>query len=224
MPRRGENIRKRNDGRWEARYKKGIDENGKAVYGSVYGKSYREVKKKRDLVQMNRQQPAKQGVIFRDMAELWMKFNRIRLKGATEYRYRYLLDTQILPELGKKKLTEITAGTISHFLAKKLECGRLDGGGGLSPAYVRSIFLVISGIFKYAAQEGLCAPLPPAVVKPPIGGKEKNVLFNADRQKLENALLWDTDGTKLGVLISLYTGLRAGEICALTWDNIDLKQ
>ena len=46
MPKKGENIRKRKDGRWEGRYKKGIKENGKILYGSVYGKSYREVKEK----------------------------------------------------------------------------------------------------------------------------------------------------------------------------------
>lgn len=46
MPRRGENIRKRKDGRWEARFIKRYDSEGKAVYGSVYGKTYFEVKKK----------------------------------------------------------------------------------------------------------------------------------------------------------------------------------
>ena len=46
MPRRGENIHKRKDGRWEGRYIKNYDKNGKAQYGSVYSKSYLEVKKK----------------------------------------------------------------------------------------------------------------------------------------------------------------------------------
>ena len=46
MPRRGENIRRRKDGRWEGRYIKGYAIDGKAVYGSVYGKSYLEAKKK----------------------------------------------------------------------------------------------------------------------------------------------------------------------------------
>lgn len=46
MPRRGENIRKRKDGRWEGRYIKNYDIYGKAKYVSVYGKSYLEVKQK----------------------------------------------------------------------------------------------------------------------------------------------------------------------------------
>lgn len=44
---KGENIRKRKDGRWEARYIKWQDADGKIHYGSLYGKSYNEVKEKR---------------------------------------------------------------------------------------------------------------------------------------------------------------------------------
>lgn len=47
MCRKGENIRKRKDGRWEARYIKWQDADGKIHYGSLYGKSYNEVKEKR---------------------------------------------------------------------------------------------------------------------------------------------------------------------------------
>lgn len=46
MPRRGENIYKRKDGRWEGRYIKEYDISNKAHYGYVYGKTYNEVKSK----------------------------------------------------------------------------------------------------------------------------------------------------------------------------------
>lgn len=49
MPRRGENIRRRKDGRWEARYPSGITETGAKKYTSVYGRTYQEVKKKQAL-------------------------------------------------------------------------------------------------------------------------------------------------------------------------------
>ena len=47
MARKGENIFKRKDGRWEARYIKGYESSGKAVYGYVFGSSYLEAKRKR---------------------------------------------------------------------------------------------------------------------------------------------------------------------------------
>ena len=47
MPRKGENIRKRKDGRWEARYEKSRDQNGRIQYGYVYAHTYDSVKKKK---------------------------------------------------------------------------------------------------------------------------------------------------------------------------------
>lgn len=46
MPKIGDNIYKRKDGRWEGRYIKGRHLNGKPLYGYVYGKQYKEVKEK----------------------------------------------------------------------------------------------------------------------------------------------------------------------------------
>lgn len=46
MQKKGEHIHKRKDGLWESRYRSGTDKNGRAVYRSVYGKSYGEVRKK----------------------------------------------------------------------------------------------------------------------------------------------------------------------------------
>lgn len=56
MARRGENIFKRKDGRWEARYVSGKNEFGKTRYASVYGKSYREVKEKREKASSRQKQ------------------------------------------------------------------------------------------------------------------------------------------------------------------------
>ena len=46
--RKGDNVRKRSDGRYEARYAKGRDENGKIIYGCCYGQTYEEAVEKRD--------------------------------------------------------------------------------------------------------------------------------------------------------------------------------
>ena len=50
MPRRGENIFRRKDGSWEARYVKAISTNNKKLYGSVYASTYTEVKQKRENI------------------------------------------------------------------------------------------------------------------------------------------------------------------------------
>lgn len=225
MPRHGENIRKRKDGRWEARYPKERMTNGKTVYASVYGRTYNEVKEKRIQILQNKQEPQKcanNQTKFRDVLELWFEDNRIRLKGATEYRYLYLIKTHILPDIGETELTQINATVINMYLADKLKSGRLDGKGGLSPAYVRSIMLVINSVLQFATAKQMLAPQTTKVHMPSVAPKELQILSKAEQEKLEGILLREIDETKLGILISLYTGLRIGEICALEWDDIDL--
>ena len=106
MPRKGENIRKRKDGRWEGRFKRGVKENGTIDYGSVYGKSYKEVKDKLLLAKHSQEKglsPTNKERKFSEILYLWKETNRIRLKGGTEQRYDYLIRTHIMPELGALK-------------------------------------------------------------------------------------------------------------------------
>lgn len=224
MPRRGENIFKRKDGRWEGRYIKGRDENGKAKYGSVYGKKYGEVKEKLFEAKQNMMSeriPLKPSLLFEEVLELWMETNQIRYKAATESRYRYLIDRHIVPELGKIPVQSLTALRINTFLQDKLETGRLDQNGGLSPSYVRSMMLIINSALQLAVQENICSPLKTPVYKLPPEKKALQILNRVEQEKLERYLYQDLNSTKLGILISLYTGMRIGEVCALRWEDID---
>ncbi len=226
MPKRGENIHKRKDGRWEARYKKGIDSNGKTTYGSVYANSYREVKAKLQLKQQNFASgfvSAKQHYTFREVACLWLKNSQLSLKGASVYRYENLLNTHILPVFGKQRIDQITGTDINAFLATKLVSGRVDGEGGLSPSYVRSIMLVIKAVLAYASENRMCVPLQSKISKPQTIAKELPVLTHTEQKLLVNICLTQIDETKVCVLLSLYAGLRIGEICALEWKDLDLE-
>jgi len=224
MPRRGENIRKRKDGRWEARY---ITEDFACSckkYGSVYGKTYQEAKAKRDKIIATGQplKPKTEDPLFRDVLAAWQECNRIRLKEASISRYQNIIDTHILPELGGKRMQQINAAVVNRHLAEKLNCGRLDHTGGLSPAYVRSIALVIGSATRYGASENLCQPLQATISKPAITKKELKVLTEEQQAHLEQVLTTQADETKLLIYVTLYTGIRIGEACALRWEDIDL--
>lgn len=225
MPRRGENIRKRKDGRWEARFPKGKNQNGNTVYGAVYGATYKEAKEKRRRLLENpsADQTNRTDSSFGNLLALWIADNKVRLKASTIYRYQYLIDTHILPELGIRSVDSITSTVINSFLANKLQNGRLDGSGGLSAAYVRSITLVINSALRFGREQGLCSLIGLKINKPTIAPKELPILSVEQQSVLESMLQIDTDETKLGIFISLYAGLRIGEVCALTWNDIDLK-
>ena len=114
MPKRGENIRKRKDGRWEARFIAGRDCNGKARYRSVYGKSYTEAKEKAKLEQGKKdtQKQENEGILFRDLLEQWLQNNRIRYKQSTYSKYKYIIDVHLAPMVEEVQAADINTTEI----------------------------------------------------------------------------------------------------------------
>ena len=161
MPRRGEHIHKRKDGRWEARYKCGIDANGKTCYKSVYAKTYTEVKEKlwNCLKNNPKSEPSESSITFGVAADLWLEANKFRHKGATIMRYENLINRHIKPELQDMRLSKLNSTVISDFMNRKVQAGRLDGNGGLSSSYVRSIMLVLNAVINFSEEENLCPPI-----------------------------------------------------------------
>lgn len=228
MPKRGENIRKRADGRWEGRYKVETPLNAKTKYHSVYGKTYKEVKDKIRLIlsqtALLNEKKQQQPILIKEAIIQWMNSNKSMHKGATEVRYEYLIEKHIIPELGDTPLSSVTSSLLTDFMNRKFEHGSLNGDGILSPAYVRSIMSVVVSVLQYAGNEGLCPPLHIKLQKPSIDKRERKVLSVFDQNRLEAALMHNIDATKLGILISLNTGLRIGEVCALSWNDIDFER
>ncbi|MFR5875171.1 MAG: tyrosine-type recombinase/integrase [Eubacterium sp.] len=225
MPKRGENIRKRKDKRWEGRYIKGRDEYGKAIYASVYGKTYSEVKQKLiTACSEDNKTTEKHNINLSDLLSLWMKYNHIKHKGSTEAKYQYIIDKHINPEIGKRLISDLSATDINLFLNNKLEKGRKSNGKELSANYVRTMMIIIQSALNFGVQEKLCKPLQTPIFKIKSEKKNIEILNLSQQQKLEKRLLMNTTPTKLGIYLSLYTGLRIGEVCALKWCNIDFNE
>lgn len=109
MPRKGENIYKRKDGRWEARYIKQRTPDGKAVYGYVYAKSYKEAKSKaqkclvavvNSLATSASSQQHQESSSLEYVANEWYASILPQVKESTSNKYRNLLDSYIVPLFG----------------------------------------------------------------------------------------------------------------------------
>ena len=179
MPKTGENIRKRKDGRWEGRVKKDSLQKGKTKYTSVYGKTYKEVKEKMALLQFGHARITAITKKENFSAILWMWFenNHIRQKESTKLKYQFIIEKHIIPGLGDIAVSELSEIRINSFLNKKLNGGRLDGAdGGLSPAYVKNMALVIQSAVRFAAAQEYCKPLKTCIYKPSEEKKDFPVL------------------------------------------------
>lgn len=225
MSRRGDNIHKRKDGRWEGRYKCGIKENGTTKYRSVYGRTYTECKSKLNQCTAEIFLPKTKHTEwkFGDVLTLWLSSNRIRIKGSTENKYLNIIETHIMPELGGCKLSTLNSTVINSFLDKKLQEGAILGNGGLAPSYVKTIAIIIESALKYAAAEGMCPMLRSAIHKPSIPKQELTVFSKEFQRYFEDSIRTETTEVALGTLIALHTGMRIGEICALQWCDIDFE-
>lgn len=227
MPRRGENIYKRRDGRWEGRYIKFRSSTGKAVYGYVYAQTYKEVKEKlanRLLAQSEpvvEVQNSTECECFQTIAMEWFESIKDQVKESTSNKYWNSLKSYVLPEFGEKGLQEITYNFINERCTYLLMSGG-KRGQGLSSKTVSDILSLIRNILQYASQQGKASPCDARSIHIKQHMKELRVLSINEQKKLCEHLYSDLCSYNLGILLCLFTGLRVGEICALRWEDISI--
>ena len=220
---KGENIFKRKDGRWEARYIKGYEPSGKIRYGFCYGKTYGEAKErvtkyKTALLNGSPVSPAASSRRFAYYCDEWLRLRKSGIRESTYVKYSTVIEKHIKPQLGGCFPLGITTAAIEAFSS------RLLSEYGMSRKSVHDILVVLKDILKYT-----CAQLPGAfsdvrINYPKESRKEMRVLSRNEQRQLAEYLSENTDDCKFGVLLMLLTGLRIGELCALRWSDIDIGE
>lgn len=219
---KGENIFKRKDGRWEARYIKGYELSGKAHYGFCYGKTYREAKNKAIVAKaaLLEGRPIQNVGLkrrFSFFCDEWMNANKIKFKASTYEKYSNMLRNHIKPMIGDCYPSAVNNSTISTFTDKLLY------NDELAPKTVRDILVLLNSVLKYTSKH-FPGIFPPTDIRYPKEiKKEMRVLTKEEQTRLIHYLNTDMDNCKFGILLALLTGIRIGELCALRWENISLK-
>lgn len=220
MSRKGENIYKRKDGRWEGRYKIGVAENGRTRYRSCYGKTYREVKARLDLCKQsqitreNRKNSSEK--LFNDYCGEWLLFSKTRVKESTIAKYTAAVENHIKPFFGgyrpEQITTELTVDFANHIIQHKK----------LSVNTAKELMVILKTILKYTVKNKGGMELID-VASPKVVPKEIRVLSQEEQQKLIDFLQEDMNSYKFAILFALMTGLRIGEVCALRFKDISLS-
>lgn len=222
--RTGENIYKRKDGRWEARYRKGRNSSGALIYGSCYGKTYSEAKAKMEQARqclIGVPPPVlPRGSIppFGEVCDEWLRCNQLRLKQSTCVKYRSMIDKYIRPALGSCALSDISTAKISRFGADLLNTH------GLAPKTAKDILVLLHALLEYSSRQYPGGLGPVEVQYPKKQPREMRVLSRAEQKILTDYLMEDLCPRKFGILLALWTGMRIGEICALQWKHISIEE
>lgn len=218
MPKRGENIYKRKDGRWEGRYIKSRNNNGKPIYGYVYSKSYKETKRK--LIEKKQSSNTiSNDKCFNYYSDIWLLTKKHSIKPSSYSKYANMLNKHILPEFAKYKINEITQKDIDNFVKLKMNIqDSTTEEKSLSLRYIKDIVSIVCSVINSVGKDNKFS----YNFDKWTGNKTKDIeiLSRDEQMKLTNYLLKYIDNTNLGILLSLYTGIRIGELCALRFSNI----
>lgn len=223
MPRKGENIFKRKDGRWEARYIHHY-ENGKAKYRYLYAATYAEAKAKKIEAQSKPDQisipAAKRLVTFDELADLWLEEIKTTVKESTFTRYHRIVQRYLHPLLEKQNLSKMDSAFLKGLTEKLLQEGGTNKNA-LAPKTVSDIVCVLKTILQYGRENNYPCPNLGSLRYPQKTAKSVKILTEDNRIKLEKMLLDAEDTTSLGILFTLFTGVRIGELCGLRWEDLD---
>ena len=226
-------IRKKPSGRWEGRYTQGIDPvTGRAIQKSVSAKTQAECKEKlAKAIRENRGVPIHHtgDYTVAEWCRLWFEtYSKPNIRYNTAKGYEGIIEHHIIPAIGVIKLRQLSSIHIQRMYNETKENGRMQRGSkqngkALSNTFVRRVHAVLQAALKQAVKERLIPYNPCENCRIPPKDKKEMTILPPERigRYLQEA-------EKYGVLpmfyLELSSGLRRGELLALQWEDLNVKE
>lgn len=223
-------ISQRKDGTWTGRIYLGRDSNGKQKIKAVYGKSENEVKRlikeaKEKLIRYDEVNLPK-----RTLSELlndWLlTVKKYELKPSSFDRLEATINNNINPYIGYLQLSSITSQDIQEYINQLTD-------KGYSYSTIKKAYNAIRASLKMATERDYIRKNPCVGIRLPkqIQKNKSNIEFftNEEVEKIIASATYRYKTGKYmykhgyGIVLLLNTGMRVGELLALKWSNIDLK-
>lgn len=163
---------------------------------------------------------------YKDWLNVWLHHTvEPTAKSRTYGRYKEIVDGHIVPNLGEYGLNELTPLLLQQFISDLLKSGNLVTGKGLSANTVNTIISVLQNSLKTAYSYGELEEYTADKVKRPKAQENEVSCFTLmEQRKIESIILSGNKDKLYGIILCLYTGLRIGELLALTWSDIDFTK
>ena len=164
-------------------------------------------------------------ILYKDWLCSWIENQKPYIKESSHANYSTIIVNHIIPVLGDYKITALNHNCIQSFILEKAKNGRLDKKGGLSEKTIKDIVMIIKSTLKQAMNDGIIEVFNLDFNYPRTNKINKNyILTQQEQKKIVHYVLEHKTSKSIGILLSLYSGLRIGELCALKWEDIDLDK
>ena len=211
-------IRERRPGQWEARVTVGFDARGRQVRRSLYGKSRADAVAKMNAAIRGLAlgvAPASDRQTVGDFLGTWIE-GQTSIRPTTMRRYSSLIKYQLIPLLGRVKLTQLTPQQVNLAMRQAL-------AGGLAPQTVNHARAVLRSALADAQRWGTVARNAAALAEPLEVSATRAAAMRPEEAR---AILDAFRDTELEAVVgtALYLGMRQGEILGLRWEDVDLER
>ena len=225
-------IRKRSDGRWEARIIVGHKNDGSPMYKSAFAKTQKSaLKQLHQLIELYRDVDLTEDcrMTLGEWLDKWLdEYMIFTIRESTLDSYRAMVKNQVKPFIGGKQIASLTTADMQKFYNKIKKEGRVREhpihGKTLADSMVRGVHMMLHEALDTAVKERLIAKNPTnGTTVPKCNYPEKQILGDSQLDTFLEAIkgeeYWDTF-----FYVEVMTGLRRGEICGLRWQDINFEE
>jgi integrase len=208
-------MKKRTDGRYQLSIMIGYNDNGTPKKKVVYGKTQKEVKEKANDVRLkhNMGLTIDSNITLGEWAKVWLDSYKVGVEYNTKHMYNNVVRNYIEKPLGMIKLKDIKTAHLQKIVNDNKDKGRT----------VKIFHLTVKQIFEQAIMNDLIYRNPALGVKLPVANKKTETRALTESEMLKITSLQLNDKVKCLIYLLLYTGLRRGEVLALSKGDIDFK-
>ena len=163
---------------------------------------------------------------YKDWLNEWLtNYVKPSVKIRTYNRYLLIVNLHIAKRLGEYEMDDLTPLLLQQFITALMQNGNNKTGKGLSPNTINAVISVVQNSLRTAHLLGLTKQyVGDKIKRPRITEKAVECFSLSEQKQIEQAVTASKKDKLFGIVLCLYTGLRIGELLALTWDDIDFTK